>query len=603
MSLIKSKRLGAINNDFGVGKYLRYFQNLAGKSIYISLILSVVITLFDSVGIGMLVAILQFIAAESKSSAKSSFIISEYYNQLFGNNPSFFALISVAILIFLVKGLLTYELYAIQAKMTTSIISKTRYNILDSIAHINFQTFTKADIGELQNISTVEVGRLNTALLSFLKTGQFVIMSMVYLIVAILTDPIISLILISVGLLVIYFYNFIIKYFKNLSKQILESRNRYHSLLGQLFYHFKYLKTTNIINKYNTKIKRQIDQTELLNYKFLSINAITDSAREPVILILISIAISFLYYTTGSIGLSMIFIILLFYRTLNNILLIQTNWQGFHQSSGSVDKIISIQEDFESKVEIQESGLPAYIENGLLLSGVNLSLGGKPILKNINLNLIKDTTIALAGHSGSGKTTLASVITGLIRPDKGSVLLNNRPLQEYNLYDFRSKIGFVTQDPVIFSDTIFNNITLWDDKTKENIQKFYNVCQMTNLSELIDSLLKREDTQAGDLGITLSGGQKQRICIARELYREVELLVFDEATSSLDAITEQIIQENINSIKGKMTIIIIAHRLSTIKYADTIFLLENGQIIDSGTYAQLMTSSDIFQKMATLQSE
>ncbi len=595
--------MGAINNDFGVGKYLRYFQNLAGKSIYISLILSVVITLFDSVGIGMLVAILQFIAAESKSSAKSSFIISEYYNQLFGNNPSFFALISVAILIFLVKGLLTYELYAIQAKMTTSIISKTRYNILDSIAHINFQTFTKADIGELQNISTVEVGRLNTALLSFLKTGQFVIMSMVYLIVAILTDPIISLILISVGLLVIYFYNFIIKYFKNLSKQILESRNRYHSLLGQLFYHFKYLKTTNIINKYNTKIKRQIDQTELLNYKFLSINAITDSAREPVILILISIAISFLYYTTGSIGLSMIFIILLFYRTLNNILLIQTNWQGFHQSSGSVDKIISIQEDFESKVEIQESGLPAYIENGLLLSGVNLSLGGKPILKNINLNLIKDTTIALAGHSGSGKTTLASVITGLIRPDKGSVLLNNRPLQEYNLYDFRSKIGFVTQDPVIFSDTIFNNITLWDDKTKENIQKFYNVCQMTNLSELIDSLLKREDTQAGDLGITLSGGQKQRICIARELYREVELLVFDEATSSLDAITEQIIQENINSIKGKMTIIIIAHRLSTIKYADTIFLLENGQIIDSGTYAQLMTSSDIFQKMATLQSE
>lgn len=595
--------MGAINNDFGVGKYLRYFQNLAGKSIYISLILSVVITLFDSVGIGMLVAILQFIAAESKSSAKSSFIISEYYNQLFGNNPSFFALISVAILIFLVKGLLTYELYAIQAKMTTSIISKTRYNILDSIAHINFQTFTKADIGELQNISTVEVGRLNTALLSFLKTGQFVIMSMVYLIVAILTDPIISLILISVGLLVIYFYNFIIKYFKNLSKQILESRNRYHSLLGQLFYHFKYLKTTNIINKYNTKIKRQIDQTELLNYKFLSINAITDSAREPVILILISIAISFLYYTTGSIGLSMIFIILLFYRTLNNILLIQTNWQGFHQSSGSVDKIISIQEDFESKVEIQESGLPAYIENGLLLSDVNLSLGGKPILKNINLNLIKDTTIALAGHSGSGKTTLASVITGLIRPDKGSVLLNNRPLQEYNLYDFRSKIGFVTQDPVIFSDTIFNNITLWDDKTKENIQKFYNVCQMTNLSELIDSLLKREDTQAGDLGITLSGGQKQRICIARELYREVELLVFDEATSSLDAITEQIIQENINSIKGKMTIIIIAHRLSTIKYADTIFLLENGQIIDSGTYAQLMTSSDIFQKMATLQSE
>ena len=584
----------------GSGKYLGYFQSLVGSRIYLSLALSVVITLFDSVGIGLLVAILQFMA--NSENGDSSLSLNAYYKQVFGQDATFLMLILIAIFIFLLKGLLTFTLYSVQARMTTTIISKTRHNILDSIVNLNFASFTKTDLGTIQNISTSEVGRLNIALNSYLKTGQYLIMSVVYLALAIVFDPVFSFLIIFTALAVLYLYNFIIKYFKKLSRQILSSRNQYSSFLTQLLTNYKYLKTTDTIDKYSRKVKDQIDHTESLNYRFLKINAITDSAREPIILVMISLAIILLFHVKGGIGISMIFTMLLFYRTLNNVLLIQANWQGFHQNSGSVDRIISIQEEFSKDMEAIGTDSAFHIAGRISLEKVDLNLSDKQILSDISLTLEKNSTTALVGPSGAGKTTLASVITGLIQPNSGNISINNRLLESSDLKGYRRKIGFVTQDPVIFNDTLFNNITLWEEKNSQSVKRFSEICRMTHLEDFVQAQLDKEDMQLGDFGITLSGGQKQRISIARELYRDVELLVFDEATSSLDAITEQIILENIQSIRGKVTIILIAHRLSTIRFADRIYFIEGGRITASGTYDELMQTSPDFLKMVNLQS-
>jgi len=240
--------------------------------------------------------------------------------------------------------------------------------------------------------------------------------------------------------------------------------------------------------------------------------------------------------------------------------------------------------------------------DSMVLSDTFVSYNENNVLTDISITIPKNNMIALVGPSGSGKTTLVAVLTGLIPPDKGEFRIDNHLLSEYDLADFRSKIGYVSQDPVIFNDSIFNNVTLWDAKTELSLQKFNSVCRLTHLDEMINNLDKKEDSGTGDFGITLSGGQKQRISIARELYRDVELLVFDEATSSLDAITEQIIRENIQSIRGKVTIILIAHRLSTIRFADRIYFIEGGRITASGTYDELMQTSPDFLKMVNLQS-
>ena len=196
---------------------------------------------------------------------------------------------------------------------------------------------------------------------------------------------------------------------------------------------------------------------------------------------------------------------------------------------------------------------------------------------------------------------MASIINGLLIPDRGQVLIDASPLTSYNLESYRSKVGYVSQDPVIFNDSFFNNITLWADKSGENMELFNQITTATNLTELISEGVSKEDQLLGDNGIKLSGGQKQRVSIARELFKNVEIMVLDEATSSLDTLLENNIQINLQKIRTSVTFIIIAHRLSTIKNADSIILLTEGKIEQQGNFQELYDNSTPFKKMVDMQ--
>ncbi len=134
-------------------------------------------------------------------------------------------------------------------------------------------------------------------------------------------------------------------------------------------------------------------------------------------------------------------------------------------------------------------------------------------------------------------------------------------MAQYNLNTYRDKVGYISQEPVVFNDTIYNNITFWAEPTAENQKRFKDVLRMASLGSFVESLPEKEETRLGDNGILISGGQRQRISIARELYKNTEVLIFDEATSALDSETEKIIQENIEALRGNYTIVLIAHRL------------------------------------------
>jgi subfamily B ATP-binding cassette protein MsbA len=193
------------------------------------------------------------------------------------------------------------------------------------------------------------------------------------------------------------------------------------------------------------------------------------------------------------------------------------------------------------------------------------------------------------------------MVVGLIVPEEGHLFVDGKDIREYNLNSYREKIGYISQESVIFSDTVFNNITFWAEKTQENIEKFNSVIKSALLNDFVDSLSEKEDTKLGDNGILISGGQRQRISIARELFKDNEILVFDEATSALDSETEKSIQENIEKLYGNFTLLLIAHRLSTIMQADKIFLLEDGKIKSSGNFEEMVENSDRFKKMVSLQ--
>src|SRR5690606_9681850 len=158
-----------------------------------------------------------------------------------------------------------------------------------------------------------------------------------------------------------------------------------------------------------------------------------------------------------------------------------------------------------------------------------------------------------------------------------------------------------TQEPVIFNETIFNNVTFWDTYSPESYQRFEQAIKRASLEEFVHSLPDREHSKLGNNGINLSGGQRQRVSIARELYKDIDILILDEATSALDSETEKAIQEGMEELQGKYTLLMVAHRLSTIKNADRIIVLSKGEIVDEGSFEELIIKSPRFQRMVELQ--
>jgi len=227
--------------------------------------------------------------------------------------------------------------------------------------------------------------------------------------------------------------------------------------------------------------------------------------------------------------------------------------------------------------------------------------GNNFVLNNINLKIWKNRTTAIVGSSGSGKTTLVKLLLGFYLPTKGGIKVGNSLLEEIEHSEWRDQCSAVLQDGYIFSNTIAVNIAM----TNINIDKEklrYSV-QVANIENFIQSLPLKYNTMIGAEGLGISEGQKQRILIARTIYKNPEILIFDEATSSLDSNNEKAIMNNLYSFYKNKTVIIIAHRLSTVKNADEIIVLDNGKIVEQGNHNKLVEMRGFYYKLVKNQLE
>jgi subfamily B ATP-binding cassette protein MsbA len=295
--------------------------------------------------------------------------------------------------------------------------------------------------------------------------------------------------------------------------------------------------------------------------------------------------------------------LLFFYRALSSLMNLQNSYNRFLELSGSLENLMQFQEEIQAAEESNGKQMIQNIKEGLQLINVGLQYGNICVLKQINFKIQVNESIAFVGESGSGKTSLVNILAGLLNPNEGKFFINGIDRNHINLNSYQSKIGYITQDPVIFTDTIFNNVTLWAEQNEDNLNRFYEVIQKAALTQYVAKQPDGFNTVLGSDGVNLSGGQKQRISIARELYKNINILIMDEATSSLDSETENIIQQNIEQLKGKLTLITIAHRLKTIKNVDKIFVLDKGEILDSGNYEELSSRSNVFKRMINYQKD
>ncbi|AQW97915.1 ABC transporter ATP-binding protein [Elizabethkingia anophelis] len=222
------------------------------------------------------------------------------------------------------------------------------------------------------------------------------------------------------------------------------------------------------------------------------------------------------------------------------------------------------------------------------------------ILKNFNLSIPKGSTVALVGQSGSGKTTIANLLARFYDVTEGTITVDGNNIKDLKLKEYRAILGMVTQESVLFNDTIYNNIAMGkENATREEI---IEAAKIANAHQFIESLPDGYETNIGDDGNKLSGGQKQRVSIARAVLKNPPIMILDEATSALDTESERFVQEALEKMMENRTSLVIAHRLSTIQKADWIVVMERGVIVEQGTHHDLMDNNSVYRKLVDLQN-
>ncbi len=572
--------------------------------MFIVLLLGLLIGLLDAFGLTMFLPLLELADGNAQANGENmgglDFIV-EFLNNS-GIDLTLFVALLILSIFFVFKGVATYFSEGYKVKSVQYFMSTLRLKLTDLFTRYSFKSFVSADMGRIQNSFTTEVWRVAGAYSAYSKGIQEIIMTLVYMFFVFLIDWKFALLVCVGGGLTNFIYSSIYKKTAKESTQLTQHNSNYHKGMIQFVNNFKYLKATGLLNKYSDKLKKDIEVIEGANRKIGFLNALVMGIREPILIVIVCIVISIQVYVLEGNLATILMSLLLFYRALTQLLNFQTSYNTFLSNSGSLSNVTKFEEELleaEEKVDGVEFKV---FQNEIQLRNVFFGYTkGDDILKDISLSFKRQKTYAFVGESGSGKTTLVNLISGLLPISAGSLKVDGVDIAQINKASFQKRIGYIAQEPVVFNDTIFNNVTFWDEPTDENLTRFNHAIRQASIYEFVNSLTEKENTLLGNNGVNLSGGQKQRISIARELYKEIDILILDEATSALDSETEKEIQYNIEKLRGEYTILIIAHRLSTIRNVDEVFLMNKGRLEGQGSFDKLIHTSERFKRMVELQ--
>ena len=478
-----------------------------------------------------------------------------------------------------------------------------RTDTFDNVLGLDLQYFENKSSGRLMAVLNDDVNQLE----KFLDTGANKLLQTMTTVIVIggtflYISPLIA-IFAFIPIPVIIFGSF--KFTKTIATRYTRIRNGIETLNANLSNSLSGILTVKSFNREKREFERILtssNEVKSANYHAIKLSA----AFIPIIRIAIlfgftaTLLIGGFMALDGEINVAM-YSVLLFItqRLLWPLTELGDTFDTYQRAMASFKRINALK---DTQPEIKDGTVESMgINNSIVLEKINFSyVENFPVLNNVSLEIEKGSTTAIVGSTGSGKSTLIKLLLRLYDVESGKIIFDEENIQDLNIHSLRKNIGLVSQDIFLFEGTVFENIAYGNLDATEN--EIWNAAKLSESDEFINLLPNKKDTIVGERGQKLSGGQRQRISIARAILKNPEILILDEATSAVDNETEAAIQRSLDTLKEGRTVIAIAHRLSTIRNADVIYVLEKGEIVESGSHDELVKLKKVYANLWDVQT-
>jgi len=597
-------------------RYSRIFNYLKSyKPAIIQYLITILLSIFFSVlSLAMLFPFLQLLFGVNQATSiksSSNFVmqwVNNYLGNLIKNGDAFFALGIVCILIVItifLKNMFLYLSFRTLGPVKNAIANKLRIDMHDKLLQLPIGYFTEQRKGDIMSRMTNDVneieGSVIGALEGWIKDPLAIIINLTVLFY--ISPKLTMFILVCLPIM-----GFIIgKVSRSLKKQsmkVAEKSGETFSTIEETLGGLRVIKAFNVEQKLRQKFLALSD--EYLKARN-QVGFRRDMASPMSELMGVTIFAGILWFGGRLVlsheiamnGAMFLTYMGLFYNIIDPAKSISSAFSNMQKGAAAIERIEQV---LNAPVTVDENPNGKKIHefvHSIEFKNVGFSYDDVVILKNINLKIEKGKTIALVGSSGAGKSTLADLIPRFHDVTSGEILVDGVNIKYYSLHAIRSLISIVTQEPILFNDTIANNIALGMETT--DLSSIQEAAKIANADSFIQKKDSGYDTNIGDRGSKLSGGERQRLTIARAVLKNPPILILDEATSSLDTESERLVQDAINNLMNNRTSVVIAHRLSTIRHADEIIVLNKGEIAERGTHDELLAHKGIYFKLVEMQ--
>tara|TARA_B100001250_G_scaffold395308_1_gene400071 strand:- start:1148 stop:2860 length:1713 start_codon:yes stop_codon:yes gene_type:complete len=522
-----------------------------------------------------------------------------------GNVEALLLICVIVLIMFFIKNLFRYLALFFLTPIRNGVIHDIRMGLHKKILALDLAFIGSKRKGDLTSRLTSDLVEIEWSIMGALEMFfKDPISIILYLSTLIFISPQLTVFVIILFPIAGILIGYIGKSLKNSSKKGQDKLAYIMSIIDENIFGLRIIKTFNAENFINSKFEKSSNEykkimTSILRKKDLS---------SPMSELLSTVVMVIVMWFGGQLVLSensmlspqeFIGYILIFSQIIPPVKSLTTSYYYIQKGSAAAERVYEILDQENTIVNKKDAHKISNLKNSINFIIKSFKYENKIVLQNINFSIKKGQKVALVGHSGGGKTTLADLLPRFYDLEDGEINIDNTNIKNIDLFNLRNIISIVSQDSILFNDSIYNNIKIGNlNATKEDI---INAAKAANAHEFILKCENSYQTNIGNSGEKLSGGQKQRISIARAILKNPEILILDEATSSLDSESENLIQEALTNLMKDRTSLVIAHRLSTIENADNIIVLKDGKIIEQGSHSTLIAKNGSYKKLHDLQ--